>query len=100
MDEIYHPGYVAKRMEIGAVVGATPASHVRRECPLPAMLSLIHILVKELKTACGLPAAASFKHVSPAGAALGLPLTEVERRKLCIRDRMRLFIQSGSPLRR
>ena len=35
MDEIYHPGYVAKRMEIGAVVGATPASHVRRECPAP-----------------------------------------------------------------
>lgn len=33
VDEIYHPGYVAKRMEIGAVVGATPASHVRRECP-------------------------------------------------------------------
>ena len=30
-------------------------------------------LVKELKAACGLPAAASFKHVSPAGAALGLP---------------------------
>ena len=37
-------------------------------------------LVKELKAACGLPAAASFKHVSPAGAALGLPLTEVERK--------------------
>ena len=35
-------------------------------------------LVKELKEACGLPAAASFKHVSPAGAALGLPLTDVE----------------------
>ena len=35
VDEIYHPGYVAKRMEIGAVVGATPASHVRRECPAP-----------------------------------------------------------------
>ena len=33
--ELYHPGYVAKRMEIGAVVGATPASHVRRECPAP-----------------------------------------------------------------
>ena len=31
--EIYHPGYVAKRMEIGAVVGATPADHVRREEP-------------------------------------------------------------------
>ena len=36
-------------------------------------------LVKELKEATGLPAAASFKHVSPAGAALGLPLTDVER---------------------
>ena len=35
VSELYHPGYVAKRMEIGAVVGATPASHVRRECPDP-----------------------------------------------------------------
>ena len=35
VDELYHPGYVAKRMEIGAVVGATPASHVRREEPAP-----------------------------------------------------------------
>ena len=33
-------------------------------------------LVKELKAALGLPAAASFKHVSPAGAAVGLPLTD------------------------
>ena len=39
MDEIYHPGYVAKRMEIGAVVGATPASHVRRSAPPPATSS-------------------------------------------------------------
>ena len=36
-------------------------------------------LVKALKRATGLPAAASFKHVSPAGAALGLPLSQVER---------------------
>ena len=36
-------------------------------------------LVKELKAATGLPAAASFKHVSPAGAAVGLPLSEVEK---------------------
>ncbi|HIW94239.1 MAG TPA: phosphoribosylaminoimidazolecarboxamide formyltransferase, partial [Candidatus Flavonifractor merdipullorum] len=36
-------------------------------------------LVKELKEATGLPAAASFKHVSPAGAAVGTPLTDVER---------------------
>ncbi|MDD6284385.1 MAG: phosphoribosylformylglycinamidine synthase, partial [Firmicutes bacterium] len=35
VNELYHPGYVAKRMEIGAVVGATPASHVRRERPIP-----------------------------------------------------------------
>ena len=33
VNELYHPGYVAKRMEIGAVVGATPADHVRREEP-------------------------------------------------------------------
>ncbi|MBQ7492092.1 MAG: phosphoribosylaminoimidazolecarboxamide formyltransferase [Clostridia bacterium] len=37
-------------------------------------------LVKELKEATGLPAAASFKHVSPAGAAVGLPLTETDRK--------------------
>ena len=35
VNEIYHPGYVAKRMEIGAVVGAAPASNVRREVPAP-----------------------------------------------------------------
>ena len=33
VDEIYHPGYAAKRMEIGAVIAATPAENVRRECP-------------------------------------------------------------------
>ena len=33
--EVYHPGYVAKRMECGAVVGAAPADHVRREVPAP-----------------------------------------------------------------
>jgi len=37
-------------------------------------------LVRELSAATGLPAAASFKHVSPAGAAVGLPLTETEER--------------------
>ncbi len=33
VDEIYHEGYVAKRMEIGAVIGAAPAGNVRRETP-------------------------------------------------------------------
>ncbi|MGN1114872.1 MAG: phosphoribosylformylglycinamidine synthase [Oscillospiraceae bacterium] len=35
VSEIYHPGYVAKRMEIGAVVGAAPEKNVRRERPAP-----------------------------------------------------------------
>ena len=43
-------------------------------------------LVKELKIATGLPAATSFKHVSPAGAAVGLPLTEVERKIYWVDD--------------
>jgi phosphoribosylformylglycinamidine synthase len=33
--ELYHPGYVAKRMEIGAVIGAAPAANVIRKKPLP-----------------------------------------------------------------
>ena len=43
-------------------------------------------LVKELKAATGLPAAASFKHVSPAGAAVGLPLSEVDRKIYFVDD--------------
>ena len=35
VDEIYHPGYAAKRMEIGAVLGAVPEENVRREEPAP-----------------------------------------------------------------
>lgn len=43
-------------------------------------------LVKELKEAIGLPAATSFKHVSPAGAAVGLPLTETLARIYWVDD--------------
>ncbi len=43
-------------------------------------------LVKELKAATGLPAATSFKHVSPAGAAVGLPLTETESKIYWVDD--------------
>ncbi len=39
--EVYHPGYVAKRMEIGAVVGAAPASNVRRERPAPGDIVIL-----------------------------------------------------------
>ena len=47
-------------------------------------------LVRELKAASGMPSAASFKHVSPAGAAVGLPLNEVERRMYHIAPDMEL----------
>jgi len=43
-------------------------------------------LVKELKQATGLPAAASFKHVSPAGAAVGLPLSDVLKKSYFVED--------------
>ena len=47
-------------------------------------------LVRELKEATGLPAAASFKHVSPAGAAVGNPLRDVERQMY--------FVEEGADL--
>jgi phosphoribosylaminoimidazolecarboxamide formyltransferase/IMP cyclohydrolase len=43
-------------------------------------------LVSELKAATGMPAATSFKHVSPAGAAIGLPLTEIEKKIYWVDD--------------
>ena len=43
-------------------------------------------LVKELKKATGLPAATSFKHVSPAGAAVGTPLTDIEKKIYWVED--------------
>ncbi|KAJ3329391.1 bifunctional phosphoribosylaminoimidazolecarboxamide formyltransferase/IMP cyclohydrolase [Blyttiomyces sp. JEL0837] len=43
-------------------------------------------LVKELKEALGLPAAASFKHVSPAGAAVGVPLNDIEKKVFGVED--------------
>ncbi len=41
VDEIYHPGYAAKRMEIGAVIAAAPAANVRRERPEPGDVVLL-----------------------------------------------------------
>ena len=43
-------------------------------------------LVRELKAATGMPSAASFKHVSPAGAAVGLPLTDIEKKIYFVDD--------------
>ena len=39
--EIYHPSYIAKRLEVGAVVGASPASNIRRESPTPGDIILL-----------------------------------------------------------
>ncbi len=41
VDELYHDGYMAKRMEIGAVIAATPEDHVRRECPVDGDLVIL-----------------------------------------------------------
>ena len=41
VDELYHPGYAAKRMEIGAVIAAVPERHVRRERPEPGDLVVL-----------------------------------------------------------
>ncbi len=41
VDELYHQGYVAKRLEIGAVVGAAPAENVRREVPAPGDIVIL-----------------------------------------------------------
>ena len=60
-------------------------------CGKPGYINLLDAfngwqLVKELKQATGLPAATSFKHVSPAGAAVGLPLSEVEAKIYWVDD--------------
>ncbi len=52
-------------------------------------------LVKELKDATGLPSAASFKHVSPAGAAVGTPLSETEK-KICFVEGLALSPLAGA----
>lgn len=41
VEELFHPGYIAKRMEIGAVVGASPVDHVKREEPTPGDVILL-----------------------------------------------------------
>ena len=53
-------------------------------------------LVSELKRATGLPAAASFKHVSPAGAAVGLPLTDTEKKIYWVDDMGELSVLASA----
>ncbi|KAI7867259.1 phosphoribosylaminoimidazolecarboxamide formyltransferase/IMP cyclohydrolase [Spinellus fusiger] len=53
-------------------------------------------LVKELKEATGLPAAASFKHVSPAGAAIGVPLNDTDKKVYHVHDLKELLTPLAS----
>lgn len=67
-------------------------------CGSPGYINLLDALnswplVKELSASLNLPAAASFKHVSPAGAAVGLPLTDEEKKLYFVQD-----IENLSPL--
>lgn len=68
-------------------------------CGSPGYINLLDSLnawplVKELKKALGLPAAASFKHVSPAGAAVGVPMSEKEK-QVCMVDDVEGISESG-----
>lgn len=67
-------------------------------CGSPGYINLLDALnswplVKELSASLNLPAAASFKHVSPAGAAVGLPLSDIEKKIYFVED-----IENLSPL--
>ncbi|MBE6853585.1 MAG: phosphoribosylformylglycinamidine synthase, partial [Ruminococcus sp.] len=61
--EIYHPGYVAKRMEIGAVVGAAPAENIRRERPAPGDVVIL-LGGKTGRDGCGGATGSSKSHTS------------------------------------
>ena len=59
--EIYHPGYAAKRMEMGAVIAAAPASHVIREAPKPGD-GVILLGARTGRDGCGGAASSSKSH--------------------------------------
>ena len=59
--EYYHPGYVAKRMEIGAVIGAAPRKQVRREVPTPGDI-IVLLGGKTGRDGCGGATGSSKEH--------------------------------------
>ncbi len=84
VDELYHEGYEAKRMEIGAVVGAAPAANVRREEPLPGDVVLL-IGGKTGRDGCGGATGSSKAHTSDSLATCGAEVQKgnaPEERKL------------------
>jgi phosphoribosylformylglycinamidine synthase len=86
--EIYHEGYVAKRMEIGAVIGAAPAAHVRRGTPAPGDAILL-VGGRTGRDGCGGATGSSKKHTAESLAACG---AEVQKGNPPVeRDIQRLF---------
>ncbi len=61
VDELYHPGYAAKRMEIGAVVGAAPEKNVKRLVPIPGD-AVILLGGRTGRDGCGGATGSSKKH--------------------------------------
>lgn len=63
VDELYHPGYVAKRMEVGAVIAAAPAENVRRERPSDGDIVIL-LGGKTGRDGCGGATGSSKKHTA------------------------------------
>ncbi|MBR2589999.1 MAG: phosphoribosylformylglycinamidine synthase [Clostridia bacterium] len=61
VDEIYHPGYAAKHLEIGAVIGAVPEENVRREVPAPGDVVIL-LGGRTGRDGCGGATGSSKKH--------------------------------------
>ena len=61
VDELYHDGYAAKRMEIGAVIAAAPEANVRRECPDPGDVVIL-LGGRTGRDGCGGATGSSKKH--------------------------------------
>jgi len=70
VSEIYHEGYKAKRMEVGAVVAATPAKNVRRETPIPGD-TIILLGGKTGRDGCGGATGSSKEHTKDSLALCG-----------------------------
>ncbi len=93
VDEIYHDGYMAKRMEIGAVLGAAPEKNVRRECPAPGDIVLL-LGGRTGRDGCGGATGSSKKHTAQSLSVCGAEVQKgnaPEERKL-----QRLFRQEAA----
>ena len=96
--EYYHPGYVAKRMEIGAVIGAAPRNQVRREVPVPGDVVVL-LGGKTGRDGCGGATGSSKEHtvesLSTCGAEVqkGNALTERKIQRLFRRGEVTTLIK-------